>query len=189
MLTPEQLAADAEQSFPLPTNEDTKTLTELVQEQLMLEDAVLAAEEELAGLKKKLEGVQERQIPSWFERYGLKTITLTDGSKVEIKDEVHASILKDRKGEAFAWLRTNGYADIVKNLFEVPMTRGEEEKASALAEMLRSNGFSFSRNEKVEPSTLKAFVKRERENGVEFPECFAIFDRKIAKVTTKRRTR
>ena len=57
------------------------------------------------------------------------TTTKYKGSEriIEVKPFYSASIPKDRKGEAFEWLRIHGYDDIIKNQVSVQFGRGESD--------------------------------------------------------------
>ena len=106
----------------------------------------------------------------------MSNFTMADGSMIEVKPFYSASIPKDRKGEAFEWLRKHGYDDIIKNLVSVQFGRGEDDDASKLIGMIRENGMIPSQTEKIESQTLRAWVREMVEQGVTFPtELFGAF--------------
>ena len=59
----------------------------------------------------------------------LQKFTLTDGSEISVKPIYAASIPKDRRDEAFQWLRDHEFGDLVKNNVTVTFGRGEDETA------------------------------------------------------------
>jgi hypothetical protein len=75
----------------------------------------------------------------------------------------------ERKAEAFKWLRDNGFDDIIKNTVSVRFGRGEDELCASLLDLLGQKGFPADQAEKVEPMTLKAWVKEQVERGNAFP--------------------
>jgi len=101
---------------------------------------------------------------------------MDDGSSIEIKPFYGASIKAERQAEAFAWLREHGYDDIIKNTVSVRFGKGEDELCARLLQNLKGTGFIPEQVQKVEPMTLKAWVKEQVEKGREFPtELFGAF--------------
>jgi hypothetical protein len=94
---------------------------------------------------------------------------LFDGSRIELKAFYSASISAARRAEAFQWLRDHGMDDIIKNTVSVRFGRGEDELCSRLLEILGTQGYPAEQAEKIEPMTLKAWVKEQVERGNEFP--------------------
>jgi hypothetical protein len=99
----------------------------------------------------------------------MRAFMMDDGSKVELKDFYSASISAARKAEAFQWLRDHGMDDIIKNTVSVRFGRGEDELCSRLLSLLGTQGYPVQQAEKIEPMTLKAWVKEQVERGNEFP--------------------
>jgi hypothetical protein len=82
-----------------------------------------------------------------------------DGSVVERKMIVAASIPAANKEAAFDWLRSNGLDDIIKNDITVSFGKGEDNVAGDVVGLLQERGFDPKTKTHVHPSTLKAFVK------------------------------
>ena len=77
---------------------------------------------------------------------------------------------------AFEWLRANGYDDIIKNTVSVRFGRNEDELCAVLLDYLREQNYPVEQAQKIEPQTLKAWVKDMVERGVEFPnETFGLY--------------
>ena len=111
---------------------------------------------------------------------------MDDGSTVSVQTFYGASIPKDRTEEAFNWLRTNNYGDLIKNVVSVSFGRNEDNVAKSVAGELQSKGFATSQKEWVEPMTLKAFVKEQVEAGRAIPsDLFGIFTGRKAKIKGK----
>ena len=111
----------------------------------------------------------EESIPEAMTGLGMKSFKLADGSSIEVKPFYSASISAERKAEAFKWLRDNGFDDIIKNTVSVRFGRGEDELCARLLNLLGQQGFPADQAEKVEPMTLKAWVKEQVERGNAFP--------------------
>jgi len=106
----------------------------------------------------------------------MKSFKMEDGSSIEVKSFYSASISEARRAEAFEWLRNNNFGDLIKNTVSVRFGRGEEQLCQRAMEMLTSSGFPVEQAEKVEPMTLKAWVKERVEKGSEFPsELFGVY--------------
>lgn len=64
--------------------------------------------------------------------------------------------------------------------------RNQDNEAKSLVEDLRSKGHTVKQTEKVEPMTLKAFVKEQIQNGKNVPsDVFGVYVASKTKLTTK----
>ena len=81
---------------------------------------------------------------------------LDDGSTVEVKQTYGASILVEKRPEAFEWLRDNGYDDIIKNTVACQFGRGEDDQASAFAAFAQQQGYVPDQKQRY---TLKRYVR------------------------------
>jgi hypothetical protein len=131
------------------------------------------------SLKEKEEqyrNLTEVSIPEAMAEAGMKKFVMEDGSMIDVKPFYGASIPKARQAEAFQWLRDHGFDDIIKNTVSVRFGRREDELCSRLLELLRTQGFIPEQSEKVEPQTLKAWVKERIEKGQPVDsELFGVF--------------
>jgi hypothetical protein len=92
-----------------------KQLSDLVRALRNVEKQIDDAETHLKTLKQEKHKLSVENIPALMDEMGMERIDV-DGLTVERKMMVHASIPQDRKEEAFAWLRSNGLDDIIKNV-------------------------------------------------------------------------
>jgi hypothetical protein len=99
----------------------------------------------------------------------MKSFKMADGSSIEVKPFYSASIKEEKRAEAFAWLRDNGFGDLIKNNVSVRFGRNEDEQCSRLLEILALRGYVAEQSEKVESMTLKAWVRERVEKGSEVP--------------------
>jgi hypothetical protein len=134
-----------------------------------LEKEVEDAETELKGLKEKYRKLTEEAIPEALAELGMSSFRMEDGSSIDVKPFYSASITEARRAEAFQWLRDHGFDDIIKNTVSVRFGRGEDELCNRLLSTLGQQGFPAEQAEKVEASTLKAWVKERVVRGEEFP--------------------
>ena len=140
-------------------------------------------------LKKKKEEelkLSEQDIPNLMQKAGAASIKLTDGTAVEIKPYYGARIPASRTEEAFNWLRENNFADLIKNNVTLTFGRNEDNMAKSLVDDLRNKGHNVKQAEKVEPMTLKAFVREQIEKGKDVPaDLFGVYVATRTKLTTK----
>ncbi len=150
-------------------------ISKACQEQLKLEKEIEDLES-LMKVKKDLLKQNGEQIVSLMEERGVKSIKMSDGQSVDIKPFYTGSISRDNQEEAFKWLRDNGYDDIIKNQVVLKFGRAEDEKADQIYSDLASKGLDADRNIKVEPMTLKGFIREMIENGKDIPmETFGVY--------------
>ena len=150
-------------------------ISKACQEQLKLEKEVEDLES-LMKTKKDLLRQNGEQIVSLMEERGVKSIKMSDGQSVDIKPFYTGTISKDNQEEAFQWLRDNGYDDIIKNQVVLKFGRAEDEKANQIYNDLASKGLDADRSIKVEPMTLKGFIREMIENGKDIPmETFGVY--------------
>tara|TARA_R100000908_G_scaffold65354_2_gene54736 strand:+ start:3783 stop:4370 length:588 start_codon:yes stop_codon:yes gene_type:complete len=149
-----------------------------------VEENLAVSENLVKQYKKELQKLTDEELPQYLAEMGLSSIKLEDGSKIDVKKTYGGSIKKDNEQEAFAWLRQNGYGDIVKNIVSVDFAMGEDTKAKEFQSLALKSGLNPNQVEKVHPQTLKAFIKERVEQGDEFPmELFGAFIGQKATIT------
>ena len=151
-----------------------------------LKKQVEEQEEKLSLLKNKTRDLEERVIPEMMQEAGVSLLKLADGSTVEVKPFYAAKIPESRVEEAFSWLRGKGFEDLIKNTVTASFSRGQDNQVSELIKVCEDNGFAYNKKEKVEPMTLKAFVKEQVETGKELPfDLFGVYIANKTKITNK----
>jgi len=167
-----EMASDSGEAPDKLDTLDTRKLdgvSRLAAEAANLEKEISAAEQLLKDKKQALHKITDEQLPEALEEMGLEKFTLTDGAEISVKPIYAASIPRDRKGEAFQWLRDHEFGDLVKNNVTVTFGRGEDETAKKFVGLCGSRGFTPSQLEKVEPMTLKAWLRERVEAGDPIP--------------------
>lgn len=153
---------------------------------------MLDAQERVDELKAELDRAEDalkllarETIPELLERAGLSEIKLAGGAVVTLKEAVHGSIIKSREEEAFAWMEENGYGSLIKRNFNIKFGRDDEAWADKFARdcSQRKKPLDLVRVKKVEPMTLKKFIKDRSEEGTELPEAFSTHRYVAAKLT------
>lgn len=186
----DMMAADAQQMFRAPSADDLLTISDLANKQLRLIDAIAEQEEILCGLKDQLSRVRDFELPQAIEATGLKEFELTNGSKVSIKEEIYAAITEENREAAFGWLEKTSNDGIIKNQINCPFGKGQDEDAQQLMLMLAEKGFSFTNSRMVHPQTLRAFIKKELEDGGQIPlEVFSVHIKKVATIKQSKEAR
>ena len=167
-------------------SDDLDGVSRLAQEAAELEQEIASVEQKLKDKKKALYKITDEQLPEALEEMNLQKFTLTDGSEISGKPIYAASIPKDRRDEAFQWLRDHEFGDLVKNNVTVTFGRGEDDTAKDFIGLCGEQGFVPSQIEKVEPMTLKAWLRERVEEGDPIPlDLFGAFISQRA--TIKRR--
>lgn len=144
-------------------------LSEAAEQQLEIEQRVEDLEGKLKEAKQDLTQIKTQLIPDLMDEVGIQSFTLSSGDSIEVVPFYSASIPGDRKVEAFDWLRTHEYEDIIKVDVKVPFQKAEYSKAVELAQELNDKGFDAIPNMGVHAMTLKGWVRMMAEEGEEFP--------------------
>ena len=126
-------------------------------------------EDKLKVKKDYKKHLSENVLPNLFSEVGLSELKLADGRHLKVGNYYGASIKDAKKEAAFAWLRNNGFGDMIKNQVSCSFGRDEDEKARGLIDTLNKGGYQSSQREWVEPSTLRAFIREQHEAGKELP--------------------
>ena len=177
---------EQDQRADLDGANDANKLSDQVVKLQQLEDKLVAKEEELKELKRKVELVSGEVIPTMMQEMNISTLKLADGTSVEVKPVYGASIPVAKKEEAFKWLRDNGLGDLIKNEVTVAFGRNEDDKATQYASLAQGQGYQPVQKFKVEPMTLKALVRERVESGQDMPsDLFNLFAGNRTKITRK----
>lgn len=155
---------------------DVASLAELARRAKNLEREIEDLNEVLKERGYQYKKLLEESIPEALNSLGMKSFQMDDGSSITVKSYYSASIKEERRAEAFAWLRQHGFDDMIKNTVSVRFGRGQDELCDNLLDLLGEKGFPVEQSEKVEPMTLKAWVREQVEAGNEFPtDLFGVY--------------
>ena len=146
-----------------------------------LEAEVVEAERLLKQAQNAYREITDDQLPAALDAVGLEKFTMKDGSEISVKETYHASIPVNRRPEAYTWLRDHDFGDIVKNNVTVSFGRGEDKAAKDFVDLCETKGYVPDQIEKVEPSTLRAWLRERVESGDPVPlDLFGAFIRQRA---------
>lgn len=171
-----------------PTNDELKQIAALAARQVNLEQEIADLNERLSALTADLRDVSDRALPELMMSVGMKKFVLVDGSTVNVKGDVTASIRADFTAQAVAWLDGKGLGDVVKDEIKVSLGKGEASFSQAILQAIRDLGFDPSEKYSVHPSTLKSLVKEQLAKGIEFPaEFFSVHQYQRAEIKRPKR--
>ena len=163
-----------------------KSISELCNRLLDLQEQARRIEENLKSKNDEIRMLSEQEIPNLMQEAGVSEFKLADGSSVSIKPFYAAKIPVSKTDEAFQWLTGNGYGDLIKNTVSLNFGKSEDNLANSLVEDLKSKGHNVSQKKKVEPQTLKAFVKEAIQNGQNVPmDLFGVYISNKTTIKTK----
>lgn len=157
-------------------NEDLSSVAGLAKRAKELEKEIEEIESVLKERKEQSRKLLEESIPAMLQELGMSKFTMQDGSEITIKPFYNASIKEENRAQAYEWLRENGFDDIIKNTVSVRFGRGEDQLCDTLLNQLREQNYPVEQAQKIEPQTLKAWVREQVERGSEFPtELFGVY--------------
>jgi len=158
-------------------------LSNLIRRSIQTDKEIEEAEQLLKDLKFKKRKINEEDIPMLMEEMGMDSVEV-DGYKVKVRPFVHARISEERRDEAFAFLRSIGEGDLIKNDITVSFSAGQDNMAGAVMDDLHGQGLDPVQKTHVHPSTLKAWVRNRVESGAELDfETFGVFVGNEAKIS------
>ena len=172
-----ELEADAKGSDVENFNQEgLQTIAEIARAIREKQEYLEALESLVKQTKAELLKLTDEDLPNMIMELGVRDFTLEDGSKVELKTTYGAHIKVDNRDQAFEWLKTNGYGDIIKNVTSCQFGRGEDDRAVDFVKLAEAQGLPVQQKREVHPNTLKAFVRERVEAGDDFPmELFGAF--------------
>jgi hypothetical protein len=140
-------------------------------------------------LQAQRDQIAEEQLPELFAQVGLAEL-VTNGRHrlpLKLKNKLFTNISKGRKPKAIAWLDANGQGGMVKRAVIIEFDKTQQEKVDKLLKLI-GRGWPNNRTElDVHASTVKAFVKKELEEGREIPkDVFGIHCVDVVEITSKK---
>lgn len=129
---------------------------------------VLRCEQQLKEAQARLRDISEKILPDLMEEAGMASLELANGTKLKVEDKLTVTPLKANRPAVIEWLRRTGHSGKVKRNVIVNLGKDADEREAALLAELDAEGFRDHITEEwVEPSTLKAHVKKALEAGEE----------------------
>lgn len=168
---------------------DLKRIVELANLMVSQSAKVTKMEDELKDAKRTLQRIEQEDLPDLMREVGMSSVTLEDGSVIEVKEEIECGISEERRPAAHRWLIDNGFGGLIKTEVVVAFGRGEQEAAGDFSTVVvKLTGQQPVVVERVHPATLKSFVKEQMAAGVTVPfDTFAIHPFSKAKLKTSKK--
>lgn len=134
-------------------------------------------EVDLAEAKRKLRITLEIDIPETMREAGVQQLTLEDGTRISIKDEIYigadgkgfATFPVEQRMAAFQWLRDHGLEGVIKHAIIAEFSKNEDALAGALIQYCEEQKIAHADRETINPQTLKALIKEQLEKQVDVP--------------------
>jgi len=164
-----------------------KALADKCQLLELAEKKVAELEDQLKERKEAARKLSEEEIPQFLAEKGLSSITLTNGTEVKISEEVRPGVKVADRPFCYAWLRDNGYGDLIKNNISVSFGMGEDSQALKLKSAIHHLGMVGTEKEDVHYQTMKAFVTEQHKKGVSLPDEFGVYVANKTKLVQKRK--
>ena len=172
---------EAESALSVDTGK-LKDISKSCNKLLETQKEIEKTEEVLKHLKEEEKTISEEVIPNLMQEAGVSMIKTEDGKTVKVSQFYAARIPESKRDEAFDWLRENDAGDMIKNIVSLNFGKSEDAVATALVEELVERKLNVAQKMKVEPMTLKSYVKTEIEKGRSVPmDLFGVY---VANKTT-----
>jgi hypothetical protein len=157
---------------------DLKRVIQLANLMVEQRQRVDALKTDLEKATADLRAIETVDLPELMREVGMKSVTLDDGSMIDLVDEVDCGITEAKRPEAHKWLIENGFGGLIKTEVVVAFGRGEHEAALKCAEEVGGTAV-----ERVHPATLKSFVKEQLAAGRAVPfDTFGVYPYSKAKL-------
>lgn len=164
-----------------------KTLTALCRQLANTNRQQIAAEEAAKQFKREAERIAREDIPGVMTELGLSSLTLDDGTTIELKNVFNCGITEARRAAAHAWLKQHGFGGLIKTRLIAEYGPDEWLEAKADAEGV---GDRARLDEAVNQQTLKAFIRERLEANDPPPnDLFGLFPFTEAKIVNKSKSR
>lgn len=158
-----------------------------------LQQELEAAEQKAAALKKERDRYSLDLIPSLMKDLGLVEIKLSTNFAIVVAEELSVGAPSqdpDKKRAWMSYLTAAGDDGLVKREVVVSYGRDSTEWADKLLEAIRAleveKHAEVRQVETIHPSTLKAYVKREKTQHPELIDLFGVYEVRVAKVKVQK---
>ena len=168
---------------PKLSDEELGQLGREVRKMLKLRMQIADAENHLEGLKRDYNALAIGTVPDLMAELGVDEVRTESGVKIRVNREVQCKFLPDQKEQALAWLEEHDYGALIKHEVSVAFGKDSESMVRQVVEAIKSVGVEPEVDKTVHPMTLKAWGKRQVEEGSPIPpEHFIVNVFSIAKV-------
>ena len=161
----------------------TVTATQVAELVVASAKQIIDLEGKLEAAKKNHEHLIKQLAPSAFAQDEVREIMLSSGAKVACSIKTYAAITELNKAGAHAWLRENGYGDLIKNSITISLGRGQDVLAAEVLAELDQKGVPHESKEGVHYQTYKAWARETLARGEIIPmDTLGIFQQEEASI-------
>lgn len=128
------------------------------------EERVLILENELKKAKERRDHIQRNVIPDYMAEIGMEEFTAA-GMKIKIDTVLSVKPKADARPRVLEEVEKLGAGALIKSTVSVAFNRNENDKARSFITDLQEKGLQPKQDRKIEPQTLKKFVKDRLEKG------------------------
>lgn len=161
-------------------------LQELAERQASAAARVTELQAQLNEAQETYKELAERLVPEFMDNVGMSEFKTASGLIIKVKETIRASIPKARAPAAYAWLKENGHASLIKRVVSVAFGKGEDDQANSLVENL-SDAYEVEDNASVHASTLAAFVREKLAKGEDVPiELFGVHRQRVSEISVNK---
>lgn len=165
-----------------PTTEQLKEITALAHRQLSAERTVDNSQASLDEAKRNLRRINENLLPDAMTEIGMDQFRLTDGTEIDVKEAIRASISEKNRPGAYQWLHENGHAAIIRKSITLTFSPGEEALYDSVVSFLDDNNIEFDGRSAINHNTLRAWVTNQLREGNTVPDEISHYEQRISKV-------
>lgn len=153
-------------------------------EELRQAQAELETQElQLKRAKERVEDLSEKIIPELMDKLGFQEFVTNSGFRIKITENVYVSVSREKRSAVIKWLDDNGHGGMVKRNVTIAFNRDQEDRAKKLLTDLSKDYPGVKEESKVEPSTLRSWVTKRLESGLDVPlDLINVHTAKIAKI-------
>ncbi len=158
-------------------------------ELVRLRDEQLELENQLTELKSQSLKLEQHTIPELMDIHNLKSIGLSSGASLTVKEELNCKIPASQIDIACDWLEKHGDGGVIKRKFNIEFPKEETPWANKFERDLaqRVRPLNVTRTKGVHPQTLRALLKGYKASGVPFTDdvnkMFGVFMKKKVQIT------
>lgn len=169
------------------STEDLSRLSELIEELEVAKQEEAKIVELLAEKKKRVNELEQHTIPELMLALNTRKHETASGFSIALRETIRCSIPVANRPKCVQWLIDQGHSGLVKDTVSVSFNVNQHDDAMSLAEKLRGEHAHVTQDQKVESATLRAFIRKQLEQGVDFPmEMFGAFQQMTAVVKQKK---
>jgi len=156
---------------------DLNSISKLGIDYVMARNEIIKLKNELERQEKQFKHLSEVVIPETLQKANMRSFSLTNGFKLEVKPFVVVTLPKENADIADQWLDENGHSGMVKHHLDIHIPKGTSQKdIEDLKQVLDGLVFEYSDNKTIHYQTLARWGREMTEENETIPEdIFKVF--------------